>query len=112
MPTTTYMVVDPRHDHSMRIPRPDLSAKLGMPNACNNCHTKQTPQWAADAIRAWTGKTAGRASSISPQALHAGSTAGAGARGALLTIIDDKGQPADRARASAIERSWAACSRR
>ena len=29
MPTTTYMVVDPRHDHSMRIPRPDrtLSAR-------------------------------------------------------------------------------------
>ena len=31
MPTTTYMVVDPRHDHSLRIPRPDLSVKLGMP---------------------------------------------------------------------------------
>ena len=41
MPTTTYMVVDPRHDHSMRIPRPDVSARLGMPNACNNCHAKQ-----------------------------------------------------------------------
>ena len=25
MPTRTYMVVDPRHDHSLRIPRPDLS---------------------------------------------------------------------------------------
>ena len=29
MPATTYMVVDPRHDHSLRIPRPDLSVKLG-----------------------------------------------------------------------------------
>ncbi len=27
MPTRTYMVVDPRHDHSLRIPRPDLSVR-------------------------------------------------------------------------------------
>src|SRR5208283_6069863 len=31
MPTRTYMVVDPRRDHSMRIPRPDLSVSLGAP---------------------------------------------------------------------------------
>ena len=41
---------DPRHDHSIRIPRPDLSATLGVPNACNQCHTKQTAKWAADAV--------------------------------------------------------------
>ena len=35
MPTTTYMVVDPRHDHSLRVPRPDLSLSLATPNACN-----------------------------------------------------------------------------
>jgi len=38
MPARTYMVVDVRHDHGFRIPRPDLSAKLGTPNACNDCH--------------------------------------------------------------------------
>jgi predicted CXXCH cytochrome family protein len=38
MPERTYMVVDPRRDHSLRIPRPDLSLKLGVPNACTNCH--------------------------------------------------------------------------
>ncbi len=30
MPATEYMMVDPRRDHSMRIPRPDLSVALGM----------------------------------------------------------------------------------
>jgi predicted CXXCH cytochrome family protein len=55
MPTRTYMVVDPRHDHSMRIPRPDLSAKLGTPNACNDCHTDQSADWAATAIERWYG---------------------------------------------------------
>jgi tetratricopeptide (TPR) repeat protein len=38
MPTTTYMAVDARHDHSLRIPRPDLSLQLGTPNACTGCH--------------------------------------------------------------------------
>ena len=32
------MVVDPRRDHSFRVPRPDLSVKLGTPNACTGCH--------------------------------------------------------------------------
>ena len=55
MPVRTYMVVDPRHDHSFRIPRPDLSAKLGLPNACNDCHANKTSEWAAAAIEAWHG---------------------------------------------------------
>ncbi|MCA9173866.1 MAG: hypothetical protein KDB14_05200 [Planctomycetales bacterium] len=38
MPSTTYMDVDPRRDHSLRIPRPDLSVELGSPNACSGCH--------------------------------------------------------------------------
>lgn len=38
MPETTYMEVDPRRDHSIRIPRPDLSVNLGTPNACTKCH--------------------------------------------------------------------------
>ena len=40
MPQTTYMDVDPRRDHSFRIPRPDLSVKLGTPNACTRCHIR------------------------------------------------------------------------
>ena len=55
MPVSTYMVVDKRHDHSLRIPRPDLSVKLGTPNACNNCHADKSAQWAADAIEQWHG---------------------------------------------------------
>ena len=55
MPTRTYMVVDRRHDHSFRIPRPDLSASLGTPNACNDCHADKSAQWAAAAIESWHG---------------------------------------------------------
>lgn len=40
MPERTYMQVDPRRDHSMRNPRPDLSERLGTPDACATCHDK------------------------------------------------------------------------
>jgi len=102
MPTTTYMQVDPRHDHSMRIPRPDVSAKLGMPNACNNCHTKQTPQWSADAIATWTGKPPASFQNFAA-ALNDGTRATPAARGELLALIQDKAQPVI-VRASAIQR--------
>jgi len=55
MPSTTYMVVDPRHDHSLRVPRPDQSVALGTPNACNSCHTNHDARWAATRVKAWYG---------------------------------------------------------
>ncbi|HEX7373489.1 MAG TPA: tetratricopeptide repeat protein [Steroidobacteraceae bacterium] len=51
MRTETYMVVDPRHDHSFRIPRPDLTVSIGTPNACNQCHRDRSPQWAAAEVK-------------------------------------------------------------
>ncbi|MDX5374015.1 MAG: hypothetical protein LPK18_16455 [Pseudomonadaceae bacterium] len=53
MPETTYMVVDPRRDHSLRIPRPDLVEKSGSPDACTGCHRDRTPAWASQAIDGW-----------------------------------------------------------
>jgi len=53
MPETTYMGVDPRRDHSLRVPRPDLSIVMGTPNACNQCHTDRDSPWALDALRKW-----------------------------------------------------------
>jgi len=55
MPARTYMVIDRRHDHSFRIPRPDVSAQLGTPSACNDCHADKSAQWAASAIEGWHG---------------------------------------------------------
>ncbi len=55
MPARKYMVVDRRHDHSFRVPRPDLSMKLGTPNACNDCHRDKPAQWAASAVENWFG---------------------------------------------------------
>jgi Flp pilus assembly protein TadD len=55
MPARTYMVVDPRRDHSFRIPRPDLSVKLGTPNACTGCHREKSVTWATQTIERWYG---------------------------------------------------------
>jgi predicted CXXCH cytochrome family protein len=55
MPERTYMVVDRRHDHGFRIPRPDLSARFGVSNSCNDCHTDKDAGWAAAAIERWYG---------------------------------------------------------
>ena len=38
MPATPFMDVDFRRDHSLRVPRPDLSVKWQTPNACTGCH--------------------------------------------------------------------------
>ena len=52
-PETTYMQIDPRRDHSFRIPRPDWSAQYDVPNACTQCHTQQTNDWALQALTNW-----------------------------------------------------------
>lgn len=41
MPQTPFMDVDLRRDHSLRIPRPDLSVKHKTPNACTGCHLER-----------------------------------------------------------------------
>lgn len=55
MPSTTYMQIQRRPDHSLRVPRPDLSVKIGTPNACNGCHADKSAQWAADRVAKWYG---------------------------------------------------------
>lgn len=55
MPERTYMVVDPRRDHSFKVPRPDLSMELGTPNVCSACHADRSAQWAAERIANWHG---------------------------------------------------------
>jgi tetratricopeptide (TPR) repeat protein len=58
MPERAYMVIDERADHSLRIPRPDLSARLGTPNACSQggCHDDKPLQWSVDAFTKWYGQ--------------------------------------------------------
>jgi len=96
----TYMVVDGRRDHSFRVPRPDLSARLRTPNACNDCHTDKTPQWAADAVAQWYGPNRVGGWHYG-EALYAGRTWRLDAETQLMRVIDDPSVPAI-ARATAV----------
>jgi tetratricopeptide (TPR) repeat protein len=87
------MGVDARHDHSMRVPRPDQSVALGTPNACNNCHKDQTPQWAAAQVATWYGHPA-RGWQGYAQALTAARNHLPGAFAQLQALIDNPDQPA------------------
>jgi predicted CXXCH cytochrome family protein len=92
MPAKTYMIVDPRRDHSLRVPRPDLSVKLGTPNACTQCHQDQTDIWAAEAVAAWTGGE--RRERHYGEVLQAARRGEPGARDDLLGLLADQSQPA------------------
>ena len=58
MPDQLYMVIDNRHDHGFRVPRPDITVAQGAdkaPNACNSCHRDKDAKWAAAAVTRWYG---------------------------------------------------------
>jgi tetratricopeptide (TPR) repeat protein len=57
MPERPYMVVDDRADHSIRVPRPDLTLEIGAPNACgqSGCHEDKPVQWLAERFEKWYG---------------------------------------------------------
>ncbi len=58
MPGQNYMRVHFRRDHSIRVPRPDLTAALGVPNACSTagCHADRPLRWVQAKYDEWYGK--------------------------------------------------------
>jgi tetratricopeptide (TPR) repeat protein len=85
MPARTYMGIDARRDHGFRVPRPDLAAETGAPDACTGCHTERDARWAAEEIARWSGpkKRAAHFGST----LRAARTARAGAVEGLLALL-------------------------
>jgi predicted CXXCH cytochrome family protein len=100
MPARTYMVVDRRHDHGFRVPRPDLSVKLGTPNACNDCHSDQSAEWAAAAVERWYGPER-KGFQKYAEAFHSAWTEKADAAALLSVVAAERSAPAF-ARASAL----------
>ena len=100
MPATLYMGVDARRDHSMRVPRPDISEQVAAPNACNNCHTDKPHSWSASAIQSWL---KGRSQPEQPvaTALYAARTSQPDASEQLVNLANNPGVSAI-ARATAL----------
>lgn len=100
MPSRNYMVVHARRDHAIRVPRPDLSARIGTPNACQDCHAGRDAQWAAAAIERHHGRR-DRPPHYG-EILAAARSGAPAAAGDLAALATDAARPAI-VRASAIE---------
>lgn len=107
MPAKTYMRLQARLDHALRVPRPDLSVALGTPNACTQCHTDKADRWAADWAQRWWGPPKPTAHARMAHALAAARSARPGADLALADLARDLAQP-DIVRATAAHelRRW------
>jgi tetratricopeptide (TPR) repeat protein len=101
MPAKTYMRIQPRPDHSMRVPRPDLTVSIGTPNACTQCHADRPAQWAADAVARWYGPDRRREPHFG-EAFAAARAGRPGAAVAVAAIAADAAQPGI-VRATALE---------
>ncbi|WP_018993015.1 cytochrome c3 family protein [Aromatoleum toluclasticum] len=100
MPARNYMIVHERRDHAIRIPRPDLTRRIGTPNACAGCHADRPPEWAEAAIRARHGE---RSRPEHYGEVFAAARAGrADAPARLAALATDAAQPGI-VRASAVE---------
>lgn len=95
-----YMGNDGRRDHSFRIPRPDLAAATGAPDACTDCHDGRTPEWAADRIGEWYPDSANRAPHYGEVLARARRDPGAAAED-LVVLAFDQARPGI-ARATAL----------
>ncbi len=92
MPEGTYMGVDRRRDHSLRIPRPDLTVRIGTPNACAACHADKPAAWAAAAVGRWHGPV--DSARHYGEVLHAARSGDAASASGLAALATDAGLPA------------------
>ncbi|RDV28194.1 hypothetical protein DXV75_04355 [Alteromonas aestuariivivens] len=106
MADQTFMGVDDRRDHSFRIPRPDRTVSMQVPNACNQCHEDQTPQWAADAIHSWYPNPNPGYQQFAETLFHA-RQGKPGSEQALQELVQNETQPAiARATAAQLLQDW------
>jgi Tfp pilus assembly protein PilF len=101
MPPSTFMQIDERRDHSIRIPRPDHSVSHGTPNACNGCHANESAAWASDSLAKWYPELHKRKHFV--DALGEDRKGGLEAPRALRALVEDVAVPAV-ARATALQR--------
>ena len=102
MPSTTYMLVDARRDHSFRVPRPDRSVRIGVPNPCAGCHRDRSAGWADEQIRTRTNRRPVGFQTFA-EAFAAADSNDPGSVPDLCRVADDSSQPAI-VRASALAR--------
>lgn len=103
MPAKTYMSVDPRRDHSFRIPRPDLAVQLAVPDVCTTaCHRNRSAAWASAALERRYGHAPATSRDFGG-IFHAAERGAPDRAAGLQRLASDAEQPAI-VRASALQR--------
>ncbi len=106
MSTVNWRLLMRRRDHTFRPPVPELTSRLGIPNACNECHDDKTPEWAAAQMDRWYGDAdRGRRSRELERVVTF--TAGAGGDARTLpslasVVVDRRRDPVTRASAAEV----------
>jgi predicted CXXCH cytochrome family protein len=108
MPTTTYMQRDPRHDHGFTKPDPLLTKELGIPNACNRCHTDKSVDWSIEHSERWYGAKLDSRQRARARAVAAAQASAPTAADQLLSLIATEDVPAWKATLTLLTRNYAA----
>ena len=106
MPVTTYMQRHPRHDHSFSIPDPKLTKDLGVPNACNRCHTDKDADWAIKANKKFFGDKPDRPSRTRSLLIGSARRGDPTAREGLIQLLASEEIPAWQASACHLLARW------
>ncbi|GAA5127881.1 tetratricopeptide repeat protein [Luteolibacter yonseiensis] len=107
MPVTTYMQRHPRHDHSFSIPDPKLTKELGVPNACNRCHTDKDADWAIASYKNFYGEKPDRPSRTRTLLVASARRGEPAARDGLIKLLASDEIPAWKATACRLLERWA-----
>ena len=94
MPTTNYMQRAPRHDHGGLKPDPLLTKELGIPNACNRCHTDKSTEWAITSSESWYGSKLNSRQRTRTRAIAAAQAGNPSAKESLLSLLSTEDIPA------------------
>lgn len=107
MPQTVYMQRHPRHDHGFTSPDPRLTKELGIPNACNRCHTERTADWSLDYVIQWYGPRTNNTVLDRATTVAKARNADAAAVPGLLKLLREENNPLWRAVAANLLKRWA-----
>jgi tetratricopeptide (TPR) repeat protein len=107
MPQTVYMQRHARHDHGFTIPDPRLTKELGIPNACNRCHTERSADWSLDAMVKWYGPRTNEVVRTRAHAIAKARAADASAVPTLITMAGGETNSFWRAVTVNLLRRWA-----
>lgn len=106
MPVTTYMQRHPRHDHSFSIPDPKLTKEMGVPNACNRCHTDKDADWAITAKTSLFGEKPDRPSRTRALLIANARRGDPASREGLVKLLASDESPAWKASACHLLARW------